>query len=251
MLNLSNIQVTLGKGTPLVKPVLQNLNLKVADSEFVIIIGNNGCGKSTLFNTISGYITPESGNIIVDRQDVTKQPQNKRAALVALVMQEPRIGTMEQMTIEENLSFAYMRGKNRSLKFHNTLARRNLFRDRLSTLQMGLENRLNDLVGNLSGGQRQALSLIMSIVADYKILLLDEITAALDPKTADSVMAITAKLVQEEKRTAIMTTHNMHYALDYGNRTLLMKQGSIYREYNMQSKKLLTPAALAVELSAH
>ncbi|HSX20888.1 MAG TPA: ATP-binding cassette domain-containing protein [Gammaproteobacteria bacterium] len=248
MLKLSNINVTLSKGTPLHAEILQNLNLQVGNGEFVIIIGSNGCGKSTMFNTIAGFIQPDSGAVIIDDSDVTDVKCARRAALVSLVMQDPRVGTMEHMTIEENLSMAYMRGKARGLCLHNTCERRNLFIEKLALLNMNLENKLDQLVGNLSGGQRQALSLIMAIIADYKILLLDEITAALDPSTADNVMAIAAKLVQEEKRTAIMITHNMHYALTYGNRTLLMNRGKIVREYDAATRSSLTPAMLAADI---
>lgn len=249
MLKLTNINVTLSKNTKLETQVLNNLNLEVADGEFVIIIGSNGSGKSTLFNTISGYLTPDSGKVIIDQQDVTKQSQTQRAQLVAIVMQEPRMGTFEDMTIEENLSFAYMRGKNRGLDLHNTPARRELFATKLAMLNMGLEKRLDELVGNLSGGQRQALSLIMAIIADYKLLLLDEITAALDPKTAESVISIAAKLVQEEKRTALLITHDMHYALRFGNRTLVLERGKIIKEYDSTAKKQLTVVELAANFS--
>lgn len=248
MLQLNNLYVTLNKNTQLARPILQNLHLSIADGEFVVLIGSNGCGKSTLMNTIAGYIRPDQGQVIIDNQDVTNLPQTRRSSVVALVMQEPRLGTMENMTLEENLSFAYMRGKVRQLKLHNSLARRNLFKDRLAMLGMNLENRLEDLVGNLSGGQRQALSLIMAIITDYKILLLDEITAALDPKTADTVMAIAAKLVREEKRTALMITHNMQHALHYGDRTLVMANGQLLKAYNKQDRSTLTPAGLAMAM---
>ncbi len=211
MLQLKNINFS---------TILHNVNLQVADGEFVIIIGSNGSGKSTLFNIISGYMRPDSGSIMLANKDVTWHAQDKRATSVAIVMQDPRLGTMADMTIEENLSFAYMRGQKRGLQLHNTAQLRSLFQDKLAILGMGLENRLDDLVGILSGGQRQALSLVMAIIVDYKILLLDEITAALDPKSAETVMNITAKLVREEKRTAIMITHDMQHAARYGDRTL-------------------------------
>jgi putative ABC transport system ATP-binding protein len=245
MLKLTNIQVVINKGSPLQRNVLNGLNLHVQSGEFVIIVGSNGCGKSTLFNTISGYIQPDSGQVLIEQQDVTKQTQRQRAAKVALVMQDPVMGTMENMTIEENLSFAYLRGTARKLNFHNTAARRQIFKQKLALLDMNLENRLNDLVVNLSGGQRQALSLIMAILADYQILLLDEITAALDPKSAENVVAIAAKLVKVEKKTAIMITHNMQHALNYGNKTLIMANGNIVHTYNLQDKLALHPVDLA------
>ena len=192
MLNLQNISVTLGRGTKLERSIFNNLNLSVANGEFVAIIGGNGAGKSTLFNVISGYVASDRGSAIIDNDDVTKVAQIDRAHLIAKVMQDPRIGTIENMTIEENMSFAYMRDKKRGFRLHNSLERRKLFQAKLKMLDMGLENKLDELVGNLSGGQRQALSIIMAIIADFKILLLDEITAALDPKTAETVMKLAA-----------------------------------------------------------
>lgn len=248
MLKLNNLCVTLNKNTHLARPILKNLHLSIADGEFDVLIGATGCGKSTLINTIAGYIRPDQGQIIVANQDITYLPQTHRSSLIALVMQEPRLGTMENMTLEENLSFAYMRGKTRQLRLHNNLARRNLFKDRLAMLGMNLENRLDDLVGNLSGGQRQALSLIMAIITDYKILLLDEITAALDPNSADNIMAIAAKLIKEEKRTALMITHNMQHALRYGDRTLVMTNGQLLRTYDKQDRFNLTSSALAMAM---
>jgi len=250
MLKLTNILVTLNKDSPLQRQVLSNLNLEIKHGEFVIIIGSNGCGKSTLFNTISGYIQPDSGQIFIDERQVAGHSQSEFSKDVAIVMQDPRVGTMENMTIEENLSFAYLRGSRRKLRFHNTPARRKFFKEKLALLEMNLENRLDDLVVHLSGGQRQALSLIMAIVANYKILLLDEITAALDPKTAENVISIAAKLVKIEKRTAIMITHNMHHALEYGHKTLIMAGGKIVQEYQIHDKLGLKPADLvgAIEL---
>lgn len=241
--------MTLSNTASMTTKVLQNLNLYVANGEFVIIIGNNGCGKSTMLNTIAGHVRPETGELLIEDKNITKQSVTQRAALIAHVMQEPGMGTIANMTIEENLNLAYMRGQRRSLRLHNTSKRRVLFQEYLKMLDMDLEQRFDQLVGTLSGGQRQALSLIMAIIADYKILLLDEITAALDPRTADNVMAIAAKLVKEQKRTAILITHNMQYALNYGDRTLLMTSGNQFIEYDSQAKQKLSPADLAAAIS--
>jgi len=247
MLRLQNINVTLGQSSKLERQVLQNLNLQVEKGEFVVLIGGNGAGKSTLLNVIGGYIKPDSGVVMIDRQDVTKKPQHTRAKAVSKVMQDPKVGTMEQMTIEENMSFAYLRGQARGLMPSSSRKRKRAFADKLAMLDMGLENRLDELVGNLSGGQRQALSLIMAISSNSSILLLDEITAALDPKIAESVIRIAAKVITEEKRTTIMITHNMTDALRYGDRTLLLSQGKIIKEFSSADKRSLTAQTLAAE----
>ncbi len=166
-------------------------------------------------------------------------------------MQDPKIGTMEDMTIEENMSFAYFRGKSRTLIPHNSIKRRSLFKEKLAMLEMKLENRMDELVGNLSGGQRQALALIMAILSDSKVLLLDEITAALDPKMAESVIKLAARIVKEEQRTTLMITHNMDHAIQYGDRTLLLAQGQIIKEYNSDEKKNITPLTLATDFCEH
>ncbi len=232
MLNLQNISVTFGRGTNLERCIFDGLNLYVANGEFLTIIGGNGAGKSTLFNVISGYIMPDKGTIIIDNTDVTDIAQIDRAALIAKVMQDPRIGTIENMTIEENLSFAYMRDKKRGFALHDSVSRRELFCEKLKMLDMGLENKLDELVCNLSGGQRQALSMIMAIIADFKILLLDEITAALDPKTAETVMKLAAKIAREEKRTTIMITHNMQHATEYSDRIVVLSNGKVKQEFS-------------------
>lgn len=248
MLNLQNINVTLSRGTKLERQILQNLSLTVTDGEFVVVIGGNGAGKSTMFNVISGSLKADSGKVIIDDQDVTTLPQTSRAFSMARVMQDPRSGTMENMTILENMAFALLRDATRTLLPFVTKARKQLFREKLSMLNMGLENRLDETVANLSGGQRQALSLIMAIIADSKILLLDEVTAALDPKTAEDIMHLTNKIVREENRTCIMITHNMAHAIAYGERTLLLQDGRFAKEFAGAAKKQLTPTLLATEL---
>ena len=231
MLKLQDISVTFGRGTKLERCIFDELNLSVANGQFLTIIGGNGAGKSTLLNVISGYIIPDQGTVIIDGDDVTDVSQIDRAKLIAKVMQDPRIGTIENMTIEENMSFAYMRDKKRRFALHDSLDRRKLFCKKLKMLDMGLENKLDELVGNLSGGQRQALSIIMAIIADFKILLLDEITAALDPKTAETVMKLAAKIAYEEKRTTIMITHNMQHAAEYSDRIVVLSGGKVTKEF--------------------
>lgn len=227
MLNLQNVNVTLGMDIKLQRFILQNLNLNVKQGEFLVVIGGNGAGKSTMFNVISGALKPDSGSIILDSKDITNVSQNLRSRDISFVMQDPRMGTMENLSIFENLSFALNRGKRRSLLPFSKNNRMELFAQKLSMLGMGLENRLDEVVINLSGGQRQALSLIMAILTEAKILLLDEITAALDPKSAKNIMALTDKLIREEKRTAIMITHNMSDANRYGDRLVTLKDGRI------------------------
>lgn len=245
MLELKNISIILGKNTKLERPIIQDLTLTVASGEFVVIIGDNGAGKSTLFNAVSGNIPLESGSIYVDGINLSPWPAYKRPSLVSKVLQDPRIATIDTMTLEENLSFAYLRGHRRKLTPHKTKERLSLFQERVALLGMGLENRLEEPAFNLSGGQRQALSLIMAILADSKVLLLDEITAALDPKMANLVMELTSKIVQEYNRTTLMITHNMVHALQYGDRTILMQKGKIIREFHKEEKQALKPADLA------
>lgn len=243
---MKDINVTFGKGTKLERRIFDDLNLDVANAEFVSIIGVNGSGKSTLFNVIAGYIMPDLGSIIIDGEDVTNVTQIDRAASLAKVMQDPRIGTIENMTIEENMSFAYMRDKKRGFALHDSSERRQLFCEKLQMLDMGLENKLDELVGNLSGGQRQALSIIMAIIADFKILLLDEITAALDPKTAETVMKLAARIAREKKRTTIMITHNMQHAAEYSDRIVVLSEGKVEKEFkgNITTASLMEVIAI-------
>lgn len=247
MLKLQDINVTLGKNTKLERQVLQKLNLYVKHGESIIIIGSNGAGKSTMLNVISGSMKPESGKVIFDNKDITDTTQYSRAAYISRVMQDPRVGTMEKMTIFENMAFALKRGQKRGLAPLSNHKRRSLFRDKLAILKMKLEDRLDESVINLSGGQRQALSLIMAIISNYKILLLDEFTAALDPKTAENIMQLTDSIIREEKRTSIMVTHNMAHAIKYGGRLLFLKDGKIVKEYGAAEKQQLTPTMLVLE----
>lgn len=249
MLKLEGIKLVVGKGTQLERTILEDLSLEVQKGEFVVIIGGNGAGKSTVFNTISGFMKPEKGRILIDGVDVTKTSQQERAKLVSIVMQDPRMGTMENMTILENMSFSYKRGKGRGFNLFNNAARRTFFKEKLSLLDMNLENRINEMVTNLSGGQRQALSLVMSIVAESKILLLDEITAALDPKIAEHVMVLADKLVREQNLTCVMITHNMEHAIRYGDRTIVLKDGQFRRQYSTAEKAALTVFDLTREFT--
>jgi putative tryptophan/tyrosine transport system ATP-binding protein len=244
MLHLENISVKLGKGSQLERQVLHNLNLHVQNGEFVVLIGSNGAGKSTLFNTISGHVLPGEGHLKIDHVDITSMPTYKRAEFIATVIQDPRIATFDHMTLEENLSFALMRGKCRGLKLHKNAERLQFFKEKLKQLDMGLEDRLFDVTSYLSGGQRQALSLIMATLTEAKILLLDELTAALDPKMADVVMNLTSKIVKENHLTTLMITHNMEHALKYGDRMLILKEGHIVKEYDQEQRKNLMPIDL-------
>lgn len=245
MLEIKNISVMVGAGSKLERRLIKNFNLTVELGEFVVLIGGNGAGKTTLFNAISGGISLEAGSIWIEGTDISFWPNYKRASLIAKVLQDPRIATIETMTLEENLSFALLRGKNRGLKLYKNAEREKLFREKVALLGMNLEHRLDDLASNLSGGQRQALSLIMATLTESKILLLDEITAALDPKMANRVMQLTSSIVQEYKHTTLMITHNMSHALHYGDRTILMQEGEIIKEFSKEEKKKLTPTDLA------
>lgn len=227
MLCLTDLNVSVGRGTSLERSILKGLNLRVQQGEFVVLIGGNGAGKSTLFKAISGLIPLESGKIILDQTDITAWSCERRAKDIAKVLQDPRQATIANMSVEENLSFALKRGQRRGLALYKNKQRRSLFQEKLALLNMGLENRLFELTGNLSGGQRQALSLIMALMTGAKILLLDEITAALDPEMAQMMMALTTRIVAEERQTTIMITHNTAHMTGYGHRTLQLYQGQI------------------------
>jgi len=217
MLTLNNIYV--GK-------ILEDINLHVEEGEFVLVVGPNGAGKTTLFNVISGRIFPSSGSISIAEQDVTRLPQHKRSSLVSSVLQNPRMGTINNMTILENLSLAYIRTENRKIT-PKTVA---YFKEKLSILGMNLENRIEEYAKNLSGGQRQALCMIMAIIADYKVLLLDEVTSALDPSSSDMIVEIINKIVSMEKKTCLLITHNLQQMKNLGNRTLLIKEGKLVEQ---------------------
>ncbi|MCL6416861.1 ABC transporter ATP-binding protein [Aestuariirhabdus sp. Z084] len=227
MIQLDQVRVTFNPGTPLENPALRGLSLTIPEGQFVTVIGSNGAGKSTLLNALSGEIRIDSGQVNIDDRDVTRLPTHRRASDVARVFQDPMAGTCENLSIEENLSLAMRRGRNRGLRLANRKEYQALFCERLSTLGLGLENRLDDRMGLLSGGQRQAVSLLMATLQPMKILLLDEHTAALDPKTADFVLQLTQDIIEQQQLTAMMVTHSMRQALDVGHRTLMLHEGQI------------------------
>ena len=224
MLSIKNISKTFNKGTVNEKQALNNLCLEVNNGDFISIIGANGAGKSTLFNAIAGSFLTDSGQIILDGQDITFMPEYQRARVVGRLFQDPMAGTAPGMTIEENLTLAAGQGGWLS---RITAKERQNFREVLSLLGMGLEDRMDQPMGLLSGGQRQAVTLMMATIQPPRLLLLDEHTAALDPGTAEKVLNITKEVVDKEKLTCLMITHNMQSALDLGNRTLMMNQGNI------------------------
>ena len=227
MMRAANLKVTFNPGTAIENPAMRGMSLHIRDGEFVTVIGSNGAGKSTFLNAVSGDLMVDSGSIHIDGRDVTRLPAHKRAHLVARVFQDPLAGTCEALSIEENMTLAYSRGRKRGLGFALNRQNRELFREKLALLKLGLENRLTDRIGLLSGGQRQAVSLLMASLQPSKILLLDEHTAALDPKTAAFVMELTEQIVADNKLTAMMVTHSMRQALDHGSRTVMLHQGRV------------------------
>lgn len=240
MLRVNQLFKVFHEGTPDEKIALNRVNLHLKPGDFVTVIGSNGAGKSTLLNMISGALTPDVGNIDINKQDVTAWPEYKRAALIGRVFQDPMAGTAPSMTIEENMAIAYGRNKRRSLRRGVTKERRNYFQEQLSILGLNLENRLKTPVGTLSGGERQALSLLMATFTKPDILLLDEHTAALDPARAEAVTDLTEQIVREHELTTLMVTHNMQQAIQLGNRLIMMDRGEIILEVGEEEKKSLT-----------
>ena len=240
MLELKSVCKTFNAGTINEKKALQNLSLHLKPGDFVTVIGGNGAGKSTMLNAIAGVWPVNSGSIIIDGVDVTGQPEHKRAAYIGRVFQDPMMGTAPNMQIEENLALALRRGKRRTLRWGVTNAEREQYRELLSTLGLGLEDRLTAKVGLLSGGQRQALTLLMASMQKPKLLLLDEHTAALDPGTAEKVLELTKSIVAKDNITCMMITHNMQSALDLGNRTLMMDKGNIIMDVSGAERNGMT-----------
>ena len=240
MLELINISKTFNPGTVNAKTALNNLNLTLNDGDFVTVIGGNGAGKSTLLNAIAGTFAVDSGSISIGGQDVSRLPEFKRAALIGRVFQDPMQGTAATMQIEENLALAARRGQPRGLRWGITKEEREKYRKLLQPLDLGLENRLTAKVGLLSGGQRQALTLLMAALKRPKLLLLDEHTAALDPKTAAKVLSLSDQIVAENHLTTLMITHNMKDAIRHGNRLLMMSAGRIVLDISGEEKKKLT-----------
>ncbi|HLS23090.1 MAG TPA: ABC transporter ATP-binding protein [Pseudogracilibacillus sp.] len=247
MLNLQHISVTFNEGTLDEKKALQNINLRLKKGEFVTIIGGNGAGKSTLMNVISGNLPFDVGYIYINGKEVSHLPEYKRSKMIGRVFQDPMAGTAPSMTIEENLAIAYGRNKKRSLRLGVNRKRRELFREHLRTLNLGLEDRLNAKVGLLSGGERQALSLLMATFTEPDILLLDEHTAALDPARAELITELTTEIVEKFQLTTLMVTHNMQQALDMGDRLIMMDAGQIILDVEGKEKEKLTIPQLLEE----
>ena len=240
MLNLKNVSKTFHPGTVNARTALDDLSLHLNEGDFVTVIGGNGAGKSTLLNAIAGTFAVDCGSISIGGQDVTRLPEYKRAALIGRVFQDPMLGTAATMQIEENLALAARRGQTRGLKWGITKAEREKYRALLQPLDLGLEDRLTAKVGLLSGGQRQALTLLMASLQQPKLLLLDEHTAALDPKTAAKVLALSDQIVAENHLTTLMITHNMKDAIRHGNRLLMMSAGKVVLDISGEEKKKLT-----------
>ena len=247
MLTLKNITKVFNAGTQDEKRALDGLSLEVANGDFITIIGSNGAGKTTLLNAIAGTVEPDEGQVIVDGQDVTKWQDFQMAQFISRVFQSPTMGTAGDMTIEENLCMAELRGKKRGLKWGVTKNRRSSYKEILTVLDLGLEDRLKQSVGLLSGGQRQSLTLLMTTLTMPKVLLLDEHTAALDPRTAAKVMDLTDSMVRENRLTTLMVTHNMNQALKYGNRMVMLHQGNIHLDVQGEEKKKLTVAEIVAQ----
>lgn len=249
MISLKQISVTFNPGTPLENRALKHINLEILKGQFVTVIGSNGAGKSTLLNVIAGEIISTQGQLELDNVDMTRWPVHKRAPYMARVFQDPLTGTCESLTIEENLALAMSRTKSRGLGRAAKKAYLQTFRDKLATLNLGLENRLDDKMGLLSGGQRQAVSLLMASLQPMKILLLDEHTAALDPKTAQFVLELTQQIVAENQLTALMVTHSMKQALAVGSRTLMLHGGKIALDIEGEQRANMTIDDLLAQFS--
>lgn len=240
MLDITAISKTFHPGTPNARQALRQLSLHLEDGEFATIVGSNGAGKSTLFGAIAGSFYTDEGRILLDGTDLTFQPEHRRSRVIGRLFQDPMRGTAPHMTIEENLALAYLRASHGSPFRRITAKDRERFRSQLAQLDMGLEDRMHQPVGLLSGGQRQALTLLMATLRKPKLLLLDEHTAALDPKTAAKVMELTERMVTEEKLSTLMITHNMRDAIRYGNRLIMLHAGRIILDISGQEKKDLT-----------
>ena len=245
MLTLQNISKTFNPGTVNAKTALSGVNLHLEKGDFVTILGSNGAGKSTLFGAIAGSFPIDSGKILIDGADVTALPDYKRSKFIGRLFQDPLKGTAPNMTIQENLALAYLRASDRRSPFSMiTASDRREFRERLAQLELGLEDRMEQPVGLLSGGQRQALTLLMATLVTPKLLLLDEHTAALDPATAEKVLRLTEKIVAEDHITCLMITHNIPSALNLGNRTIMMREGNIALELEPERRKTITTTEL-------
>jgi putative ABC transport system ATP-binding protein len=247
MLHLNQIHKIFNEATPDEKIALDHVSLTMKPGDFVTVIGSNGAGKSTLMNIISGVLVPDIGVVHIGGEDVTTKSEFNRSKMIGRVFQDPMAGTAPSMTIEENLAMAFSRNKTRTLRRGVTKKRREYFQEVLESLHLGLENRLNAKVGLLSGGERQALSLLMATFTEPSILLLDEHTAALDPSRAELITKLTREIVDKYKLTTLMVTHNMQQAIDLGNRLIMMDKGQVILEVNEDNKKQLTIEGLLNE----
>lgn len=240
MLKITNIHKTFNKGTINEKVALNGVNLTLNKGDFVTVIGGNGAGKSTLLNSVCGVFGVDNGTIEIDGVDVTKLPEHKRSKYLGRVFQDPMMGTAADMQIDENMSLAYRRGEKHGLAWAISTNERKIYKEMLSELGLGLENRMTSKAGLLSGGQRQALTLLMAVIQKPKVLLLDEHTAALDPKTAAKVLELSEKFITENNLTTMMITHNMKDAIVHGNRLIMMHEGRIIYDVSGEEKKNLT-----------
>ncbi|MTB65204.1 ATP-binding cassette domain-containing protein [Streptococcus sp. zg-86] len=240
ILSIQDIHKTFEAGTINENHVLRGMNLDVKEGDFISIIGGNGAGKSTLMNSLAGALTVDSGDILLDGKSIKHIPAAKRARDISRVFQDPKMGTASRLTIEENMAVAYRRGLSRGLSWGVKDSERKIFKEALKELDLGLENRMKVDTQFLSGGQRQALTLLMASLVKPKVLLLDEHTAALDPKTSDMVMKLTKKIVEKDRLTALMITHNMENAIEYGNRLVMLHQGRIVVDVQGEEKANLT-----------
>lgn len=240
VLEMKNIHKSFEMGTVNENHVLKGIDLTINEGDFITIIGGNGAGKSTLMNSIAGSFLVDEGTILLDEKDITKEPTMKRAKYIGRVFQDPRMGTASRLTIEENMAVAWKRGKKRGFGVGVKEEQRELFQEALKRLGLGLEKRMKMEIGLLSGGQRQAVTLLMASLVTPKLLLLDEHTAALDPKTSQMVLNLTNKIVQEENLTALMITHNMEQAIQYGNRLIMLNEGHIVVDITGEEKQQLT-----------
>ena len=249
LLEIKDITKVFGEGTVNEKVALNSVSLTLREGDFVTVIGNNGAGKSTLLNCIAGVYAIDKGSIVLDDKDITKLPEHKRARWMGRVFQDPLKGTAFDMTIEENLAIAYYKNRSRGLSPGITSKDRELFREKLSMLEMGLEDKMTQKVKLLSGGQRQALTLFMAAITEPKLLLLDEHTAALDPAAASKVLALTDRCAEDPKLCTLMITHNMKDALKHGNRTILMKDGQIVMDISGEEREQMTVEKLIEKFS--
>ena len=240
MLELKELRKTFNPGTVMGKTALAGVNLRLNKGDFVTVIGGNGAGKSTMLNAIAGTFSIDNGTILLGGRDVTHLPEHRRAAFLGRVFQDPMTGTAASMNIEENLALASRRGQPRGLRWGISARERAVYREKLASLDLGLESRMGSKVGLLSGGQRQALTLLMATLKRPELLLLDEHTAALDPKTAGKVLRLTRQLIEENGLTALMVTHNMKDALALGNRTIMMHEGKIILDLYEKDKRSMT-----------